>query len=81
MGWFSDRTWGRVFAGRMRGEDSSSVFRTGVCRQLQKSCQFARRQSESVFLCLRLRLTSSSSVFVVVCLRHRLSLLCVEPGG
>ena len=54
---------------------SASVVVTLGCRQLQRSCHFARPQSESVsvFVGLRLRPSTSSPVSDFVYLRLRLS--------
>ena len=61
----------RESSGRLRGQVSSSIFVTLVCRQLLGSCHFARPQSESVFVFDCLRLSPSSPVSVFVSLRLR----------
>ena len=60
----------------LSSSSSAPVFVTLGCRQLLGSCHFARPQSESVsvFDCLRLRLSPSSSISVFVYPRR-------VPGG
>ena len=59
---------------RVGPSSSVSVFVTLGCRQLLGSCHFAHPQSESVlvFVCLRLRPSTSLPVPVFVYLRFRL---------
>ena len=48
-------SWAHVPAGRMRGEDLSSMFHSGLSSAAREFCQFARFQSQSVFVIVCLR--------------------------